>query len=213
MTCSRSDRVASSLWFRGCLPSCRWFLLEQFEHVFCIGRGIWFPDHENIDSVGRPLTHSAHAANVDCLLWMARINRPVHVAKHGPHHGIALIGLACCQSQIEKMTDVRSSVGVQYLLFSRVCQSARKAIEMVVALQQLIGPIERVTERELPTTALCRLSSAAPPHRHLQDSGFVFCLPLVVVPPAGQCLASLKDWVSRVCSDRLARQDRPEPDG
>jgi ABC-type uncharacterized transport system fused permease/ATPase subunit len=47
---------------------------------------------------------------------------------------------------IEKMADVRSNVGVQWVLFTNTMQAARIVVEMIRTLQQLVGNVERVTE-------------------------------------------------------------------
>eukprot|EP01045_Picozoa_sp_COSAG04_P035661 COSAG04_NODE_8331_length_989_cov_1.031461_1_plen_207_part_10 len=47
---------------------------------------------------------------------------------------------------IEDMMEVRSDVGVLWVLFSRAFQSARTVIDSLRTLQQLVGDVERVTE-------------------------------------------------------------------
>ena len=71
--------------------------LESFVGIFCIGRGIWFPTYQALDTV-------------------------------------------------EKIADVRSAVGVQWLLFSQTMNSARAGIDLLRELQQLVGEVERITE-------------------------------------------------------------------
>lgn len=47
---------------------------------------------------------------------------------------------------IEKMADVRSNVGVQWVLFTNTMAAARIVVEMIRTLQQLAGSVERVTD-------------------------------------------------------------------
>jgi ABC-type uncharacterized transport system fused permease/ATPase subunit len=47
---------------------------------------------------------------------------------------------------IDKMAEVRADVGTQWVLFTRVMQAARRAVEMFRKLQELVGEVERVTD-------------------------------------------------------------------
>jgi hypothetical protein len=47
---------------------------------------------------------------------------------------------------IEKLAELRASVGVQWMLFNQTMGAARRAINMVRTLQKLVGTVERVTE-------------------------------------------------------------------
>eukprot|EP01046_Picozoa_sp_COSAG06_P027110 COSAG06_NODE_2372_length_6990_cov_6.727906_8_plen_87_part_00 len=44
------------------------------------------------------------------------------------------------------MIETRSDVGVQWVLFSKVYDSASKIVESIRTMQRLVGDVERVTE-------------------------------------------------------------------
>jgi len=45
-----------------------------------------------------------------------------------------------------QMIETRSDVGVQWVLFSKVYDSASKIVESIRTMQRLVGDVERVTE-------------------------------------------------------------------
>jgi ABC-type uncharacterized transport system fused permease/ATPase subunit len=47
---------------------------------------------------------------------------------------------------IEELSELRASVGVQWMLFQQCMSAARQAIDMLRTLQRLVGTVERVTE-------------------------------------------------------------------
>ena len=47
---------------------------------------------------------------------------------------------------IDKMAEVRSNVGVQWVLFTNTMAAARVVVEMLRTMQQLVGNVERVTD-------------------------------------------------------------------
>ena len=47
---------------------------------------------------------------------------------------------------MEQLTEVRSDIGVQFVLFNSCMQSARQSMELLRQMQQLVGETERITD-------------------------------------------------------------------
>ena len=68
-------------------------------------------------------------------------------------------------SSIEEMAAVRADAGVQFVLLESTMEAARRVVEMIRKLQQLVGQVERVTESECPSPQH---------HQALALSGYVY---------------------------------------
>eukprot|EP01050_Picozoa_sp_SAG11_P003031 SAG11_NODE_163_length_13928_cov_29.869188_6_plen_492_part_00 len=109
----------------------RWFLMEQFQAIFCYGRGIWFPTGDEGRTSIERMGEVRSEAMVQYMLFRCAFD-----LEHQPLVTRTLTAALVCPL----------GPATQWTLFSRTCGHARRAIEMVNSLRELIGPIERVTE-------------------------------------------------------------------